>query len=279
LATGYPCTFRWTDGPVPLEKVLQQAAKGGFDAILYSDTLGTLPREETQQILGAAGDTPLFILDMWDECGDMHDVLLERDGLTHVAGYFKREMISGCPYPEHTWPLLFSYPEDRLPATLSWENRDGILWAGKLMGGARKLQLGWLEKELPLVVEAGTPYTATAYAKRVQDHLMGISLPGNGFDTVRYWELPAHGTLLLAERPPLAIPHAFEDGKHAILFETVSELRDKARYYLAHREEAIAIAIAKAGHGHLREYHTGSARARQCIGQIQKRLKELYGQG
>ena len=102
---------------------------------------------------------------------------------------------------------------------------------------------------------------------------MGISLPGNGFDTVRYWELPAHGVLLLSERLPLAIPHDFVDGKHAVFFDTVAELRDKADYYLAHPQEAIA--IARSGHAYLLEHHTGSARARQCLGQIQQRLSTL----
>jgi hypothetical protein len=272
-ATGYPCTFNWADDPVPLEEIVRQAEAGAFDAILYSDTLGMLPRKETRQLLDAAAGTPLFVLDMWDECGDMLAHICARDDLGEVAGYFKREMLRGHPYPEQTWPLPFSFPEDRIPATVSWADRDGIFWAGKLMGGARRLQVAWLEKQLPLSVKPGTPYTPEAYAERLQEHLLGLSLPGNGFDTVRYWELPAHGTLLLAERPPLAIPHDFVGDKHAVFCDTVSELKDKAEYYLSHPGEAIA--IAQAGHAHLLEYHTGSARARQCLARIQQRIAEL----
>lgn len=270
-ATGYPCTFNWPDPPVPVEDIVARARQGGFDAILYSDTLGTLPRAETRAILDASGDTPLFIVDMWDECGDSVAFIRERDGLEKVAGYFKREMLAGMAYGAHTWPLPFAYPEDRIPPSLSWETRAGVFWAGKLMGGARRLQMSWLEREVPLNAEYGTPFTPDAYAARLQAHLMGISLPGNGFDTVRYWELPAHGTLLLSERLPIAIPNDFEDGKHAVFFDTVAELKEKVLYYLAHRDEAES--IARAGHEHLKAYHTGSARARQCLGHIQAYLE------
>lgn len=143
------------------------------------------------------------------------------------------------------------------------------------MGGARCLQMSWLEKMLPLSATYGTPLTPSAYADRLQQHLMGISLAGNGFDTVRYWELPAHGALLLSERIPLAIPFDYEDGKHAVFFDTVQEAYEKGAYYLAHPDEALE--IAQAGHAHLLAHHTGSARARQCLARIQQRLAMLRG--
>ncbi len=274
-ATGYPCTFNWPEGPVDLEEVVAQLAAGAFDAIIYSDTLGSLPRGVVEAIRNAAGATPLFVVDMWDECGDMLDLIQQRDGLKQVAGYFKRELLQGVRYPEHTWPLLFSYPEDRISPSLSWEGRTGIFWTGKLMGGARCLQMSWLEKRLPLSAAYGTPLSPAEYAEKLQAYLMGISLAGNGFDTVRYWELPAHGTLLLSERIPLAIPFDYVDGKHAVFFDTVQEAYEKGAYYLAHPDEALE--IAQAGHAHLLAHHTGSARARQCLARIQQRLAMLRG--
>ena len=103
--------------------------------------------------------------------------------------------------------------------------------------------------------------------------IIGLCLFGNGFDTVRYWELPAHGVMLLAERSPLVIPSNFEDGRQAVFFDNAAELLEKSRYYLAHPEEAAQIALA--GHAHAREFHSGTARARQCLGVIQARLREL----
>ena len=94
-AFGYPCTFDWPDGPLPLPQLETEVREGGFDAILYCDVHGTLPREATQRLLQAAGDTPVFILDTWDECANLQDIIRARDGLKHVAGYFKREMLLG----------------------------------------------------------------------------------------------------------------------------------------------------------------------------------------
>ncbi|MCF6286951.1 MAG: hypothetical protein L3K26_17450, partial [Candidatus Hydrogenedentes bacterium] len=85
-ATGYPCTFDWPEGPVPLERLVQRAAEGGFDVVLYSDTLGTLPRDETHTLLRAAAGTPRFVVDMWDECGDSLEIIRSRDGRDGVAG-------------------------------------------------------------------------------------------------------------------------------------------------------------------------------------------------
>ena len=45
---------------------------------------------------------------------------------------------------------------------------------------------------------------------------MALSVRGGGFDTVRYWEIPASGALLISERPDIVIPHNFEHGVHAI---------------------------------------------------------------
>lgn len=272
-ATGYPCTFHWSDGPRPLEELVRMAAEGAFDVILYSDTLGTLPKDDVQQILAAAPAVPLFVLDMWDECGDFLDIIRSVGGLGPVAGHFKREMIAGLDFGPNTWPLLFAYPDDRLVREPQWEGREGVFWAGKLIGGARRLTLSWVEIWTELSGGWGTPYTPEEYSAVLEKQLIGLSLFGNGFDTVRYWELPAHGVMLLSERSPLVIPHDFEDGKHAVFYDHAAELKEKLTHYLAHPEEAVA--IAQAGHAHFLEYHTATARARQFLGQIQARLREL----
>lgn len=272
LAFGYPCLFNWPDAPLPLGELEQELSDGRFDVILHCDAHGTLPVEDTRRLLEAAGNTPVFLLDTWDECGNLQEIIPERDGIRHVAGYFKREMVAGLDYGPNAWPLPFAYPEDRF---MEWDDsieREGVFWAGKLIGGARRLLLSWLTPQVPIAGAWGTPYTQEDYANLLQRHAMGLCFFGNGFDTVRYWELPAHGVMLLAERSPLNIPNNFEDGVHAVYFDHAGDLLEKTRYYLAHPEEAAA--IASAGHAHAREYHTETVRARQCLGVIQARLAE-----
>jgi hypothetical protein len=272
-AFGYPCTFQWPDPPVPLAQLLTEIRARRFDAILYCDAHGTLPRDETRQLLEAAADTPLFLLDSWDDCGDLRASTQERDGIASVAGYFKREMVNGLDYGIHAWPLPFAFPDDRFANAPQGTDREGLFWAGKLIGGARRLQLTWLAPQVPMTCAWGAPYTQEEYADLLRRHSVGLCFFGNGFDTVRYWELPAHGAMLLAERSPLVIPNNFEDGRQAVFFDNAVDLLEKSRYYLAHPEEAASIALA--GHLHAREFHAGTARARQCLGLIQARLREL----
>jgi spore maturation protein CgeB len=139
-----------------------------------------------------------------------------------------------------------------------------IFWAGHRKSGFRRHFLESLEAHwgAPLA-NAYAPADYNAQLARAQ---VGLSLFGYGFDTVRYWEIPAHGAMLLSEALPLRIPHPFEEGIHAVHFTTTQELLDRVDYYAAHPDEAARIAAA--GHAHLLAHHTSKARARQLLGWI-----------
>ena len=108
------------------------------------------------------------------------------------------------------------------------------------------------------------------YVKTLLNVRIGIDIFGHGFDTVRYWELPAHGCMLLAERRPIHIPNNFQDGVSAVFFGNTRELEEKLGYYLAHPQETDA--IAHAGREHFLRYHTATARARQALTWITRNL-------
>ena len=92
---------------------------------------------------------------------------------------------------------------------------------------------------------------------------------------MRYWEVPAHGCMLLSERLPIRIPHNFRDGESAVFFDDLEQLETRLAHYLASPEDARA--IGRAGHEHLKHYHTGSARARQMMGWIDQCLRYRPG--
>lgn len=70
---------------------------------------------------------------------------------------------------------------------------------------------------------------------------------------MRLFEATASGSFLLTEWVP-GIDDLFEDGKHLVLYKTVEEAIEKAKYYLEHDKEREA--IAKAGMEHTLKHHT-----------------------
>lgn len=262
-AMGYPCLFERGGEANDLEGIEAQLRAGAFDAVLYSDTLGTLPADLVARLAHAGQSLPWYVLDMWDQPGDyLGDIAARLPGVT-LRATFKREKIAGFDYGANVHPMPFAYAE-RYASQPTWDAREGVFWAGKPVCGARRLVLDEITRCFRRDFTA--TYTQEEYRQRLQSALIGLCLFGNGFDTVRYWELPAHGVMLLAERPPIEIPNNFVDGVSAVFFDDLGDLEDKLAHYLDHPDEARA--IAKAGHAHYRQHHTATARARQLLAVI-----------
>ncbi|MBI2425987.1 MAG: glycosyltransferase family 1 protein [Candidatus Hydrogenedentes bacterium] len=267
-ADGYPCTFTRPGKALPVQAVADQLKAGDFDLILLNDTLGALDRSIVELVMQCGHNTPVVLLDVWDQCGDYVDVVCARTPIAKLIACVKREYIAGATYHPLTAPLPFSYASTEIPAQVSYEHRHGLFWAGKLAYGDRRIKLEWLSRRRGLDIHRRM--SQAEYQAAMRSALIGLSLFGNGFDTVRYWELPAHGVMLLAERPPIPIPNNFVDGQHAALFDDLPELVEKLDYYLAHPREART--IAEAGRKHLLKYHTDYARAEQFLQIVLDRL-------
>jgi hypothetical protein len=266
----YPCLFTHESAEALREGVLDRLSNGHYDIILFGDVERTLDRDLLRQVVQAVGDTPLFILDQEDDPQDNREAVLEYLGHPSLRGYFKREYLSCIDLGPQAFSLPFAYPDDRVPADVTQPRAEPLFWAGHRQFGLRRLYLGHLEKELGRSLEGS--YTQEEYVQALQSARIGLNIFGFGFDTVRYWELPANGCMLLAERLPIRVPHNFKDGESAVFFDDLVDLSDKLNHYLSHPEEATA--IARAGHAHLKRYHTSSARARQMLGWIDTVLEE-----
>jgi len=224
----------------------------------------SLDRRVARRLLAAGAGLPLFIVDQEDDPMDNRAKVLEQLGHGPVRGYFKREMLRCVDYGPYAWPLPFAYPDGRVPQAFTAERCRPLFWAGSRAYGLRRRYLEPLEGRFPIDLDAS--YGQQAYVEALCASRIGINCFGLGFDTVRYWELPAHGCMLFSERPPIRIPHNFEDGVSAVFFGDAPELEERLPYYLTHPAEAAA--IAEAGHGLLRRHHTASARARQLIARM-----------
>ncbi len=264
-ADNYPTTFNHPASPRELEWLCARLREGYFDFILYGDMLQTIPREALRQLLQAAGETPVYIVDGWDDASDNQGIILEALGRSSVPLYFKREMIACVDYGSNAVPLPLAYPDDRVPKPLPTARTNALFWAGNRYYGLRRLYLEHFEAALG--TSLSTNYTQEEYAQALDTAHIGLSLCGFGFDTVRYWEVPAHGALLLAEHPPILIPNDFTDMKSAVFFDDLPGLFERFRH-LSQHPEAIP-KIAAAGHRHFLAHHTASARARQLLAHLE----------
>ncbi|GMU94264.1 MAG: hypothetical protein AMXMBFR4_33220 [Candidatus Hydrogenedentota bacterium] len=265
----YPCWFEHDGGPVSAERIEQELRDGLFDVILFADMVQMTHRDVVRRFIDAAPDIPVVVYDPWDNAHSLRKQVQDYLGGAPIVAYFKREMLVSFDYGPNSFPLPFGYPDRYVPHSVPASRSRDLFWAGKRIFGTRSLYLDRLARVLER--DFTTTYSQDAYARAIREARIGLSFFGFGFDTVRYWELPAHGCMLLAERPPIRIPFDFVDGESAVFFEDLPELEDKLSYYMSRPDEAER--IARAGRDRFMRWHTSSARARQFLGRLAELLE------
>jgi hypothetical protein len=134
----------------------------------------------------------------------------------------------------------------------------------KLLSGLPRFLMKLKGDPVVTADQRGTKLSQAEYYALLGRSKMALSVRGGGFDTLRYWEIVASGTLLLSEQPDIEIPNNFVHGKHALFFRPdLSDLVDLVRTY-AHEAQTCA-AMAAEGHKHLLQYHTCERRAEQLL--------------
>ncbi len=267
-AVNYPCWFEYPGAPRSVDDLVRELREGRFDLIVFADFVQMNKQDDVLRMLDAAPDVPVVVYDPWDDGGATQDAARDYLGGRAIAAYFKREMLSCLDYGANAYPLPFGYPDMHVPKVLPERRDTDLFWAGKRLFGTRSLYLDHLNGVLGRTLDQ--KLSQEEYRRAIANARIGLSFFGFGFDTVRYWELAAHGCMILAERPCIRIPFNFVEGESAVFFDDVPELEEKLAYYLAHDEEAER--IGRAGREHFLRYHTTSARARQFLGRIEHLL-------
>lgn len=90
---------------------------------------------------------------------------------------------------------------------------------------------------------------------------------------MRIFEVMATGSFLLTDWVP-TIDELFEDGKHLVLFHSLDEMVDKARYYLTHDDEREK--IAQAGYEEVMKNHTIQHRVSRILEEYMKTREASY---
>jgi hypothetical protein len=107
----------------------------------------------------------------------------------------------------------------------------------------------------------GLPHEA--YLKILSQSLCAVSTYGMGFDTIRYWEIPYSGSVLISRRPKTLIPNNLKEGKHAFFFDNLRELKQHVEYII--EDPDTALKIGKEARKFVMKYHSPEARARTII--------------
>jgi hypothetical protein len=181
---------------------------------------------------------------------------------------FKREYIAGTDLGPNVFPLPFSFNFDQIPTGLPESKKyDVSFWAVE-SNPLRTKALDLLADKFDCTANGTARGQIAKHYKRKGMHYLRelaacrivLNIPGVGWDTQRYWEVPAVGGFMVSVKPQIVIPNNFEDGKHLVFCkDDLSDLIELCQRYL--REESQREAIARNAFTHCKQYHSDLARA------------------
>lgn len=255
-----------------------------FDAVILASAKKDA-LEVLKKILPKIHNTPIVFLDGGDRPeigGDFYRLGNEASYLELIKTrpfdlIFKREyFLNEHGNANHIHPFPFSFPFNvSIPSANESEKKyDVSFWAQK-EPAIRENALKMLEGKYDCD-ENGTKLNQDfkTYNRKGKFYLEELSrckivlnFRGGGWDTMRYWEVPAVNTFMISQKPQIHIPNNFEDGKHVIwCSDSLDDLFDKIDYFLKNESERIK--IAQQGKEHLYKYHLNTNRAKFLIDTI-----------
>lgn len=273
---------------------LNQAKQQEFDLLLVTTPDFLTPHE--MSALRDAHPKATFACWVWDPLDRFPAIVPVLPLFDHVFVYDAGDLERGRKLNPSTHELLLAFsPEDFYPATtfleppkwkisfvgfltqdrlrllervcrdLTFTREDVQFFAGAwrvwpLVGKRRLHQQSWLyRKDMVRLQTIDAPGARSLYhhsAICLNAHQAGCQ---QGYN-MRLFEIAGAGGFQMTERLP-GIERVFTDGKEIVLYDSAPDLVEKMRYYLAHPEEAGAIAKAAAHAAH--QQHTFVHRMRK----------------
>ena len=102
-----------------------------------------------------------------------------------------------------------------------------------------------------------------AYHARLESSQLSLSMPGEGWDTGRFWEILGSGAGLVSPPPTIRMPHPFSESEHFIGFEDFKSLR--AALEGARMDPSATVAMRRRARQHVLAHHTTKERARYVL--------------
>jgi len=192
---------------------------------------------------------------------------------------FKREYLKNKSYPDNVYPLPLAYGGPDINGACAGKKYDVVFWAVDSVPVRAKV-LDFCRGKWDCD-DNGTSRGQTfkkynrkgiKYFEELAASKVCYNFRGGGWDTLRYWEIPAAGSLMISGKPGIVIPDDFEHGRHAIFCkDDLSDLEELTNYYLKHDKEREDIAAE--GKKCLLKYHTARSRAEYILNIIGKPAK------
>lgn len=195
---------------------------------------------------------------------------------------FNREFLIGHEYAQNVFPIPMCFNYDRLPELDHDFKYDVSFWAVE-SHKIRVEALNLLQDKFDCRSNGTERNQKFSKYKRKGDRYLQelarckitLNFRGGGWDTLRYWEVPAIGRFMISQKPSIVIPHNFRDTKEiAFCKDDLSDLVELCEYYLKHntkREE-----IAKNALTHVKKYHTDLARVEYIFDCINGKENEHF---
>jgi spore maturation protein CgeB len=192
---------------------------------------------------------------------------------------FKREFISSLHESDKKIiPFPFSFPYNLYVPTCDerYKKYDVSFW-GQQIPEIRANALTLLSGKYDCIQNGTTlnqnfktyKRTGKFYLEEIARCKIVLNFRGGGWDTMRYWEVPAVGAFMISQKPQIVIPNNFEEGKHvAWCSDSLDDLIEKTDYYLSHTAERETMALQ--ARERLMKYHLNTSRAAFLLEQVNR---------
>lgn len=277
----HPKNLGFSGFRVPRPRVSASAIKN-FSLIVIASCKSSTFRDYLEVAPHIRRGAKVIFLDGGDEADIAGD--LRREGSEELFSeamcvrppdcIFKREMLIGRNYGSKVFPLNFAVCFDKFRSAPRPKRFDVVFWAVE-SHPIRTEVLTVLEPLFDCRTNGSVrDKSFRKHHRKGRDYLNGIlesritlNFRGAGWDTLRYWEVPALRQFLISQRPEIVIPNNFVDGKSIVFvggdpFEAI----DLCQYFL--RKPTKAEAIGRAAAERSSQFHTPEHRARYVIEKV-----------
>ncbi len=200
-----------------------------------------------------------------------------RRKVVHDCAYYLKREYTGNEWQKRVGAIPFSMcaPRDVVATDpLPWKKRDIDVFIAVCLfsGGIREecvrgVQFDGIMNDRSFIAYGypgkGKKLPRSKYLNLLRRSKIAIAPRGSGQDTNTYWEIPACGVALLAERRTITILDNFTCGKEALLFNTPRHMVDQYRFALKDQKSLEEMAFA--GRAKVLSHHTAEKRVEKML--------------